>query len=266
MQRMVKSIIKHRELIWQLTKRDVVGRYKGSWLGLLWAVVTPFGMIALYGFVFGVVMGVRWQRGDTATGTEFVGPMFAGMIVFLFVSECISRAPGVVVGHAELVKKVAFPTEALCSAIVAAALVQAMISLVLLWLWLLVSGRGASWQFFAFVFPWIPLILFALGTTFFLAALGVFVRDISQVTGLLNSALLLLSPVMYPLSAVPESFRPIVQANPLTPFVETVRSLTVFGQAPELAPSIFIIVIGVTAFVLGSYAFARSQHAFVDVL
>lgn len=266
MQRMVKSIIKHRALIWQLTKRDVVSRYKGSWLGLLWAVLTPVGMMILYGFVFGVVMGVRWQRPDSMAGSEFIGPMFAGMIVFLFVSECISRAPGVVVGHADLVKKVSFPTETLCAAIVAAALIQAMISLFLLWLWLLMSGRSVGWLFFALLIPWLPLVLFGLGATLFLATLGVFVRDVTQLTGLVNSALLLLSPVMYPLSAVPESFRPIVLANPLTPFVEAVRSTAVFNQWPDLAPSLVMAVIGLVSFLVGAYVFGKSQRAFVDVL
>jgi len=263
---MLAGTVTHRALIWQLTKREVTSRYRTSFLGLLWAVLTPLGMLVLYGFVFGVVMGVRWQSPSSTGGGEFLGPMFAGMIVFLFVAECVSRAPGLVVSQADLLKKVAFPPEVLCAAAVAAALIQAAVSIVLLWLWLILTARPVGWHFLAFILAWIPLVLFTLGATYLLAALGVFVRDISQLTGPLNSVLLLLSPVMYPLSAVPEPFRYLVATNPLTPFIEATRTAAIFNETPGTATVLLMLGLGACTFFVGSYFFSRSKRAFVDVL
>ena len=263
---MLTSLVRHRALIWQLTRRELASRYKGAWLGASWALLNPLGLVVLYAFVFGVVLGVRWQQPGTAQPHEFLAPMFAAMIAYLFVSECIARAPTAVVSQAELIKKVVFPAEVLCAATVLAAFAQVVVSMVLLWAWLLVSGRPAGGWFLLALLLWLPIVLFALGVTFLLAALGVFVRDVSQLTGLLNAAMLFLSPVMYPMSAVPEPARVLLLLNPLTHIVEALRAPAVFGQAPDLIDVLIVSGLGLLVYALGAYFFRRSRRAFVDVL
>jgi lipopolysaccharide transport system permease protein len=263
---MLASLFRHRALVWQLTRRELASRYRGAWLGALWALLTPLGLLVLYAFVFGVVMGVRWQQPGAAQAQEFLAPMFAAMVVYLFVSECIARAPTVVVSQAALIKKVVFPAETLCAATVMAAFAQVVVCMGLLWVWMLLTGRPAGGWFLLALLLWIPIVLFALGATFLLAALGVFVRDISQLTGLINAGLLFLSPVMYPMSAVPESARILLFLNPLTHMVEAVRNPAVFGQTPGLGGVLVVFGLGFIVYSVGAYFFWRSRRAFVDVL
>jgi lipopolysaccharide transport system permease protein len=260
---MLLSLIRHRDLIRQLARRELLSRYRTSYLGLGWALLVPLATLLLYGFVFGAVLRVRWPTpgGDG----QFIAPMFTGMIVYLFVAECLTRAPTLIVARAEWIKKVAFPSEVLGAEVVLTALVPAAVSTALL-----LAGQAATGGLGATALWLIPLWLllgaFALGLVWLLAALGAFVRDLAQATGLISSALLLLSPVMFPLAAVPPAVRPLVAANPLTPFVEASRAALIDGRAPDALQWIAVLALGAGSLALGAYVFHRAQGAFADVL
>jgi lipopolysaccharide transport system permease protein len=260
------SLVRHRGLIVQLARRDVVGRYRGSFLGLAWSFVSPLVMLAIYTFVFGVVFRQRWAGTSGESTAEFALVLFSGMIVHGFFAECVNRAPGLVLGSPNLVKKVVFPLEILPWTTLGSALFHAAASLVVLLTAHLIVVGSLSWTVM-----WVPIIvlptaLTALGLTWALAALGVFVRDIAQVTGMFTTILLFLSPVFYPAAALPESYRPWLYANPLTPIIEDTRNAIMFGQSPDWERWVVVLVAGVVMAQAGFWLFQRTRRGFADVI
>ncbi|MFN9571729.1 MAG: ABC transporter permease [Betaproteobacteria bacterium] len=264
---LLTSLWNNRGIARQFAWRDILGRYRGSYLGLLWAFVVPLATVAVFSFVFGTIFGARW----TAIGLEgdrsaFALPMFAGLLVHMFVAECATRAPGLIVGNANFVKRVVFPLEALCSASVLAALFHVAVGFVVLFLWGLFTGVRPTMHLLWVPLIWMPLVSFALGLSLLLAALGVFLRDIAQFMGLAMTGLMFLAPIMYPLEAIPKNYVWLVYLNPLTPFIEMTRDAAILGRAPMVGEFLIAVAIGFVAIASGSWFFARARRAFADVI
>ncbi|MDF0678376.1 MAG: ABC transporter permease [Nitrosomonas sp.] len=203
---MFTSLWRNRELILASAKREILGRYRGSVLGLLWSFFNPIFMLAVYTFVFSVVFKARWSVGSESK-TEFALVLFAGLIVFNLFAECINRAPALILANPNYVKKVVFPLETLTFVSLLSALYHALISLGV-WLAAYVILFGvphASALYLPFVV--MPFALFILGLSWILASLGVYLRDVSQFIGVITSVLMFLSPIFYPISALPESYQ-----------------------------------------------------------
>jgi len=258
--------VQHRGLVWQMTKREVVGRYRGSVLGILWSLVNPLLMLAVYTFVFGFVFKAKWGTGGEGGHAQFAVVLFAGLIVFNLFSECITRGPGLIVSQPNLVKKVVFPLELIPVVQLGSALFHALVSLaVLLVAFLVVYGMPPA---SALLLPLVvlPLCCLCLGLTWFLAALGVYLRDIGQAIGILTSALMFLSPLFFPLSALPEPAQRLVMLNPLSVPIEQTRSVLLWGLAPDWLALLVYFALALAAMHVGYWWFQRTRNGFADVL
>lgn len=261
----LESLLAHRRLVFELAKRDVVGRYKGSFLGSLWSLVNPIVILALYTFVFGVIFKSRWTAHGSSI-VEFAVVMFCGLILHGMVSEVLSRSPSLVTSQPNFVKKVVFPLDCLAWVILAAALYHfAVANVVMIVGVLLLRGDLPATALFAPLVV-MPLALFLVGAAWILAALGVFFRDLSQVINIFLSVLLFLAPVFYPLSSVPVALRPLVFLNPLTLIVEQYRNVLIWGHAPDWAALGLYSVVAATVAWTGHHWFQKTRKDFADVL
>lgn len=261
----VAVLVRHRELIVQLTRRSVLGRYQGSFLGVGWTVLQPLLLIAVYTYVFGVVFRARW-RSESVSQVEFALTLFCGMIPFGLVSESATSAPGVIVGNAAYVKRVVFPLEVLPVVVVGSALVTAAINTAILLLAEACFLGPPPWTALLLPLVAMPAVLLALALAWLLAALGVFVRDTGSVVAFVTQLLFFGTPILYPPTAVPEAFRALVYWNPLAVMVDAWRSVT-FGLTglPWLRLSLVTVAAGVLALACRA-VFVRAQGAFADVV
>jgi lipopolysaccharide transport system permease protein len=262
-----KSLWRNRQLIVQMTKREVVGRYKGSAMGLAWSFFNPVFMLVVYTFVFSEIFKSRWGgAGGDDSKTQFAILLFVGMIVLSLFSEVLNRAPSLILNNVNYVKKVVFPLEILPVVAMGAALFHSFISLVVLLVaFTLFNGHL---QITAIFIPLVllPLILVTLGIAWLLAAIGVFLRDVGQTIGVITTMLMFLSPVFYPITAVPEKFRSLIMANPLTFIIEQAREVLVFGHMPDWT-GMWIYTLAATAVAWTGYAlFQKTRKGFADVL
>jgi lipopolysaccharide transport system permease protein len=263
---MARNLWGHRELIRQFSWREVAGRYKGSFLGLLWSFITPLVMLLIYTFVFGVIFQSRWPQARTGSLNEFAVILFAGLLTFNIFSECVTRAPTLIVGVPNYVKKVVFPLEILPVSTLGAALFHAGISLLIMLGAHLLLGGVLSWTILLLPVVLAPLLLLVLGLGWFLASLGVFVRDLGNAIGLLVQVLFFLTPIFYTAESVPEPFRSVLQLNPLTSVVENVRRVALWGEQPAWGALGVGLLLSGLALVLGYAWFMQTRKAFADVL
>jgi lipopolysaccharide transport system permease protein len=261
----IATMWRNRSLIAALTKREVIGRYRGSMLGILWSFFNPVFMLIVYTFVFSVVFKARWTGGGDSK-TEFALILFSGLIVYSLFAECVNRAPGLILGNVNYVKKVVFPLEILPVINLLAAFFHLLISLVV-WLIFYFMFFGMP-QPSIFLLPLVllPLVLFTIGMSWALASLGVYLRDISQIVGVLTTALMFLSPIFYPISALPAEFQKLMHLNPLTLVIESIREVLVWGNVPALQP--WLIQLGISSIIawLGFAWFQKTRKGFADVL
>lgn len=263
---MFTSLWRNRRLIGQMTRREVVGRYRGSVMGLAWSFFNPVLMLFVYTFVFSVVFKARWGVGGEESKADFAIILFVGMIVHGLFAECINRAPGLILSNVNYVKKVVFPLEILPWVTMGSALFYSLVSTAVLLLAQLIINHFLPWTSVLFPLVLLPLVFAGMGFAWFLAALGVYVRDIGQVTGIFTTVLLFLSPVFYPVSALPEEYRGLLQLNPLTLIIEESRKVLVFGSLPDW-PSLGIgLLAGLAIAAAGFWWFQKTRKGFADVL
>lgn len=256
---------RHRQLVLQMVKRDIVGRYRGSFLGLLWSFVNPVLMLAVYTFVFSIVFQARWGQGSSDK-YEFAMVLFAGLIVFNLFSECITRAPGLILANVNYVKKVIFPLEILPWVTLGSALFHAGVSLVVLLLFLAVIGMAIPWTVMLLPVVVLPLLLLTMGLSWLLASVGVFIRDIGQFISMVMTVLMFMSPIFYPASALPESVRGYLFLNPLTFIIEQARNVMIWGVLPDWSGLAVYSVIAIAVAWAGLFWFSKTRKGFADVL
>jgi len=261
-----KSLWHHRQLIVQMTKREVVGRYKGSVMGLAWSFFNPVFMLSVYTFVFSVIFKSRWGVGGEESKTQFAVVLFVGMIVHSLFAEVLHRAPSLLLGNVNYVKKVVFPIEILPVIAMGAALFHSLISLgVLLAAFVLFNGY-LQWTAIFTPIVIMPMLILTLGLAWMLASLGVFLRDVGQTIGIITTVMLFLAPVFYPITALPPEMRPWLMANPLTFIIEQMREVLIWGHLPNwLGLGAYTLVATVIAW--AGYAwFQKTRKGFADVL
>jgi lipopolysaccharide transport system permease protein len=260
------SLWKNRELWWRLTEREVLGRYRGSLLGIGWSFITPLAMLAVYTFVFSQVFKARWGGLEQAGPLGFAVNLFAGLIVFNLFSECAIRAPGLVVANPNYVKKVVFPLEVLGCVAVGNAGFHALTSLLILLVFKVIAFQNLPLTLLWLPLIWLPLILGSLACTWLLSAAGVFLRDIGQLIGVGLNMLMFLSPIFFPLSAMPAKWQPLLQLNPLAQVIEQTRLVTVQAVNPDWRYLFLGTLVALAACELSLRAFQKSKRAFADVL
>lgn len=257
---------KHRHLAAQLVKRDVVGRYRGSILGLIWSFLHPLFMLLVYLFVFGVVFQIKWGIDPQTGGKEFGVILFSGLILHALLAESLVRSPGIIISNTQFVKKVVFPLEVFPVMIVSTAFFHFCIGFLLLSIFNTLAHETVHGTMLLAPVVVLPLVFLALGLSWFLSSIGVFVRDVGQITGILATVLLFLCPIFYPLEAVPEHLRWLLYFNPLTLIVDQFRAVVIFGRMPDWPALLAYYAISLVFMRLGYLWFLRTRRAFADVL
>jgi lipopolysaccharide transport system permease protein len=264
---LTRSLWRNRQLIIQMTRREVAGRYKGSALGLAWSFFNPVFMLVVYTFVFSEIFKSRWgEVGGDESKTQFAVILFVGMIVMGLFTEVLNRAPGLIISNVNYVKKVVFPIEILPVIAMGAALFHSLISFgVLLAAFALFNGY-LHWTVIFAPLVLLPLVILTLGLGWMLASLGVFLRDVGQTIAIITAVLMFLTPIFYPVTAVPERFRPFIMANPLTFIIEQAREVLIWGHLPNwMGLGIYTLV--AIVFAWAGYAwFQKTRKGFADVL
>ena len=254
-----------RELLEKMTKRAILARYRGSWLGIFWSLLTPLLLLLIYMFVFGVVFQTRWpQTGEG--GGNFAPLLFCGIIVHLLFAEVLNTAPRLIVDNANYVKKVVFPLDILSWISLGTAAFHFLVALFILLVFVLFSNNGLSWTVL-YVLPLTAIFLIhLLGMSWLVSACGVYIRDISYVAGFISTAMVFISPVFYPSSAVKGAFAVVMDVNPLTFYIEAFRSVVVYGEPIALADFSFAAFLSLLSFLIGFLFFERVKDGFADVL
>ena len=256
--------VAHRQLLRELVKRDALGRYRGSFLGLFWSFLSPLLMLAAYTMVFGVFLNARWA--GTTNSIQFSVVLFIGLIYFSCFAECINRSPMLVVGQPNYVKKMVFPLELLPWVVVSTALVHALISLIVWCVFHVVVFGTLEPSVLVAPAIFVPVALIALGGAYIFAAAGVFLRDIGQVTVILVPLLMFLSPVFYSVDVIPAEYRTIFDLNPLTILIEQARTAMLRTSALDW-PALLKVTAGGLLFAWAGFAwFQHVREAFADVL
>jgi len=258
----VLSIIRHRYLLGQLIKRDVLLRYRGAMFGVAWMFLSPLLMLAIFAFVFGHIFQARWP--EQPEGMPFWLMLYTGLIVFNLFGETVSRAPATVRSYPSYVKKIIFPVEILPLVPLGAGLVHAAFNLAIL-VAALIWFDQLNLALLMIPVLVVPVLLLALGLSWFLAAWGVYIKDMTQIVPLFVQMLLFLSPVFYPASAVPAFLRPLYHLNPLGTVIEASRD-AILGQGIAWSAWFVAFAVGLAAAWLGLAFFHHARDEFADAL
>lgn len=263
---MIPSVRQTLYLYRQWLRRELHGRYRGSLLGVAWALLQPLLQLVVFTLVFYRFMGLRWPQAEALGPVHYGLQVFLGLAVFNFLADVLNRAPQAVLAQPNLVTKVRFPLAVLPAVTVGAAFVQLALGLLLA---SVVAGQGFSAPTLAWLavpFVLLVLMLYGLGLAWWLAALAVYVRDVIQITPAVTSVLMFISPIFYPPSLYPPSWAWLLAANPLTWAAQSLRELITAGLPPPLAPSLAHALVA-ALLALGGYAwFRRLREGFADVL
>jgi lipopolysaccharide transport system permease protein len=263
---MVFSAWRNRSLISSLVKREVVGRYQGSIMGLAWSFFNPLLMLIIYTFVFAGVFKARWNTGNVQESkSDFAIVLFVGMIVHGLFAECVNRAPNLILSNVNYVKKVIFPLEILPWVAFGSALFHSTISFLVLLLAQLYLHQQIPWTVIFFPFILLPLVFATLGFSWFISALGVYVRDIGQITGILTTILMFISPVFYPMSAFGK-YQAILKYNPLAFLIDEGRNTMIFGHVPDIFRWLMTLLLSLAIAWAGFIWFQKTRKGFADVL
>ena len=263
---MLASLRRNWQLVIQMTRREVVGRYQGSVFGLAWSFFNPVLMLFVYTFVFSVVFKARWHPDREEGMTDFAILLFVGMILHGLLAECVNRAPLLVLSQPNYVKKVVFPLESLAVVATLSALFHSFVSLAVLLIAQALFHQQLPWTVLLFPLVIAPLAIATTGITWFLSALGVYFRDVGQLTGIVTTVLLFLSPIFYPVSALPVGFQFWMKLNPLTFFIEEGRRTLIYGQIPDGFALISAYLLSGTVAWIGFAFFQKTRRGFADVI
>jgi homopolymeric O-antigen transport system permease protein len=264
-----RNLWRQRSLIRQFTRREIEGRYRGSFLGLFWSFVNPLVMLLIYTFVFGVIFKARWPQAKTNSLGEFAVVLFCGLIAFNTFSECVNRSSGLIFTVPNYVKKVVFPLEILPVSVLGSALFHLMVSLSILMVANLLISGTVYWTLLLLPLVALPLIFLSLGLAWFLASLGVFVRDVTYTVTLVVQVLFFLTPIVYSIDTIkniPGPLRLVMRLNPMASIVENFRRVVLWGQQPSwIGLALWLLGTG-TIMVLGYAWFMKTKKAFADVI
>ena len=263
---LLRDLVRNRELLWQFTLRNFHVRHKGSYLGLVWAVLNPLLLLGLYFTVFGLFFKVRFSGGPNETRIDVALALLLGLTVFHFLSEIIAQAPGIVVGQANLVKKVVFPLEVLPAAATGACFFNFLISLGLVFAGQMFFGRGADPSMLWLPVIILPVLLLGAGLGWLLAALGVFFRDLVQVTQFISMLLMYASAVFYPRSSITPEVWTVLRFNPIIHAIELLRNTVIWHVPVNFWHLGYLYFCGVAVCLIGYASFATLRSSFADVI
>jgi lipopolysaccharide transport system permease protein len=259
------TLLQHKAVIKQFVERNIKGRYRGSYLGIFWSFLTPLFMLAVYTFVFSVVFEARWGT-NSGNKIEFALVLFCGLIVYNIFSEVLVGSTSIILNNVNLVKKVVFPLEIFPLVLLGTSLFHGAVSIIILTSGILLFMGSFHWTILFVPLVLLPVCFISLGIGWFLASLGVYIRDISQVMGILVTALMFLSPIFYPVTSVPEEIQLFFYFNPISYAVEDLRSIIIWGEYPNWTWLLIGSLIGIVIMYLGYLWFRKTRKGFADVI
>jgi lipopolysaccharide transport system permease protein len=262
----ISVVIKNISLVITLSEREIKGKYKGSYLGFMWAIINPLLLLLVYTFVFSVVFKARWGAGVGGDKLDFALVMFVGIVVHGMLAESLLKSTGLILNNPNYVKKIIFPLEILPLVNAIAAFTHALIALAALLVVFLCTKAYVNWTCIFAPIILLPLFFYCIGFGFILASLGVFLRDISQGIGFLVTALLFLSPVFYPVSSLPENYQEWMNVNPLTLIIEQSREVIILGNLPDWMGLIKAYGLSILSCFIGYAWFQKTRKGFADVI
>lgn len=252
-------------LLGQLTQRDLLQKHQGSMIGAAWILITPMLMLSVFTLVFHGVFGTRWPGAKTQSPIEFALFLFAGLMLFQFVADVVTRAPSLVVSQPNYVTKIVFPLWLMPLSLTLSSLSQLLVNTMLL-MGLLLFTHGGSWYWLWQPVILLPLVAMAAGFAWVLAALGVYARDTAPAINMLTTLLMFLSPIFFPVASVPEEWRSMFMLNPLALFIEQTRGVLLLNTAPDSGTLLGMYLMGIATMGLGLWLFAKLQRGFADVI
>ena len=233
---------------------------------MIWAFVQPLLMLAVYTFVFSVIFEAKWGKDLDQGHLSFAMALFVGILTFNIIGDTVNASPQLILTHANFVKKVVFPLEILPLVKLIESQIFSLFGMSVLLSAQLIFDQTLHWTLIFLPLVWLPVSLFALGWSYVIASLGVFIRDIGSITGVVVTMVFFLSPIFYPLSAVPEKLRIYCQINPIAMFVQDARRVVLWGQMPNWLWFGMYFFVSIAVFTLGFAWFMKSKKAFADVL
>jgi lipopolysaccharide transport system permease protein len=257
--------LRHSLLTLELTRRDILGRYRGASFGLLWSLISPFLMLVVYTMAFGYILKSRWP-GTAGNTADFAMLLFLGLITHGFFAECMTRAPMLIAGNPNLVKKIVFPLDVLPWTLVLSALFHAIANALVFAILNLFLRGEAHWTLIYLPLVYAPLAIVALGVVYLISSLSVFLRDIGQVVGVLSTAMLFLSSAIVPLDTLPERYRAVFAFNPLTFIINQAREVAFWGRSPDWLGLLLYTAVALVILYAGFAVFQKTRRGFADVL
>lgn len=260
--RMLRDLFSHRELIVSFAKRTLIGRYRGSFLGIFWSFINPLFLLLIYTIVFSFLFKIRPGVGDVPYSIF----LFAGMIPWIAFSEALSHSTSIILENKNLVKKTVFPLEILPVTATLAGFIHSLFGLVILLSGILLVRHTLYPLLFLLPLVMVLQIILTIGLCWFLASLGVFIRDISHMVGLGLTALMYLTPILYPIEMIPTKFRWLWAINPMYGIVNGYRSLLLQGTFPDWKSLLWVFIAGLVLTILGYSWFMKTKKVFADVI
>ncbi len=259
-----RTITANYRLIRSMARRDILARYRGSFGDVFWTILNPLLLMATYFFVFGVVLRTRFGADRSSTG--FALYFLAGMLPWLAFAEPMGRAPHVILEHRNFVKKLIFPLDTLPVNQVLAGLVTEIFAAAVFVVALLLIRGAIPVSVLWLPVLLVPQLLFTLGSCWFIAALGVFMRDLGQIMGFLLTLWFFVTPICYPEASLPASALVLLRKNPIFVLVRGYRAILLEGHAPEMLPLIKLWMVAIAVFLLGHAWFYKLRRSFADVI
>lgn len=263
---LVSHLWLQRDLIAQFTIREIEGRYKGSSLGIVWSFAQPLLLLTTYTVVFGLIFRSGWNGTNHQNLKQSALIIFCGLIAFNLFGDCVNRAAGLVAEVPNFVKKIVFPLEVLPVSVLGSALFHALVSMIILLAGVLVTSQRFPVTMALLPLVILPLTFLTLGLTWFLAGLGVFVRDIRHLVSLGVQILFFMTPIVYSLEVVPQSLRPWIRINPLTSAVDNFRRVILWGLPPEWGELLAWLLASGLVLLFGYAWFMKAKKGFADVI
>lgn len=257
---------KYRGLLWELAKRDFIGRYKGSSLGIIWSLINPLLLLVIYAFVFGVIFKSRWGHGVENGKGVFAIVLFSGMIIHGFFAECLIRSPGLIVAYPNYVTKVVFPLEILSWMSLISAVFHMLVSFFVLLLFCGISGTPVYWGTLLMPIILLPLFLMMLGFSWFFSAIGVYFRDLSQFVGMISTVTLFLAPVFYSADTLPAPYREWLIWNPITLPIVELREAMLWNKSLAWDSWGVSLIISLLICQTGFWWFQKTRRGFSDAI
>lgn len=253
----LREIYEYRTMIVSLIRRDLRGRYKGSALGFAWTFLNPLLQLGVYTVVFSIIMRAGIE--------DYYLFLFVALIPWLFFSTSVSAGASCVMAQKEMVKKIYFPREVLPIAHVTCQMVNMLLSFVVVFAVLLLSGKGISLQ----ALLYLPIVIvaeyfLAISITMIVSAVTVYLRDLEHVLVILTMAWQFLTPVMYSIDMVPEELRSIFNINPMTPIIVAYRDILYYKRLPEIGNLLHGFVFSTILLVIGWLVFGRLKKHFAE--